>query len=389
MQVFKVYFKIIKANAKLMSIYVIIFLTLSTILSISGAPSGESSFVQTKANVAFINLDQERAFIQGFKDYLSKYVNFVEVENHQEKLKDALFYREVEYIITVPANFTEDFLQGKAVRLEKTVVPDSTTKIYVDMAVNKYLNAARAYLNNVPAIAEAELAEEVIKAASSETSINLKTFGEKSMNDTAVVGYFNSLAYSLCMVLILGVSSNLLVFNQKSLKRRNLCSPMKDRTFNLQLIAANLVFSFAFYGIMVIFSFILNGRNMLSYKGLLLCISGLFFTIAALSISYLVGIVVKNKNAQSGVANILAVGLSFLGGAFVPQELLSEKVLAIASFNPIYWYVKANNAIWKLTSYSFDKLSHILTYLMIELGFALAIFSIALVVSKQNRLSSS
>lgn len=389
MQVFKVYFKIIKANIKQMSIYFIVFLAISLIFSISAAPKSEQSFSQTKTNAAFINLDQDTILIKGFKQYLSKYVNFVEVENKQEKLQDALFFRDVEYIITIPKNFTQDFLQGKAVEVEKIIVPNSTTSMYVDMAINKYLNAARIYIHNIPRITEENLVKEVSKNASAEIQVQLKTFGDKKQNNAFGINYFNYLAYSLFAMLILGVSSNLMVFNNKNIKRRNLCSPMKDRIFNMQLITANLAFSFVCCALMVLFAFILNRQNMMSYNGLLLSINALVFTIAALSISYLVGLLINNRNAQSAAANVLSLGLCFLSGVFVPQELLSDKTLTIASFNPTYWYVKANNAIGTLSNVSFDNLSSIFTYMLIELGFAVAIFSVALVVSKQMRITNS
>jgi ABC-2 type transport system permease protein len=164
---------------------------------------------------------------------------------------------------------------------------------------------------------------------------------------------------------------------------------MKNSTFNLQLIMGNLVFAFVCYMLLAGFGFILNRENMMSYNGLLLCVNALVFTISALSISYLVGLLIKNVNAQSAIANVLALGFSFLSGVFVPQQFLSDKTLAIASFTPTYWYVKANNVIGTLSSFSFDNLSEVLTYMLIELGFALAIFSVALVVSKQKRITNS
>jgi ABC-2 type transport system permease protein len=73
---------------------------------------------------------------------------------------------------------------------------------------------------------------------------------------------------------------------------------------------------------------------------------------------------------------------------FVPQEFLSERTLAAASFNPTYWYVKANNLIGSLSGFGSDSLSSVLTYMLIQLGFAAAILSVALVVSKQRRIAN-
>jgi ABC-2 type transport system permease protein len=70
---------------------------------------------------------------------------------------------------------------------------------------------------------------------------------------------------------------------------------------------------------------------------------------------------------------------------FVPQEFLGSPVLKVASFTPVYWFVKANNAIETVTQASWSQLSGIASYMAIQLGFAAAIISVALVVSKRKR----
>ena len=61
----------------------------------------------------------------------------------------------------------------------------------------------------------------------------------------------------------------------------------------------------------------------------------------------------------------------------------------IASFTPIYWYVKASNDIHNLIIFSSENLKPILSSMLIQLGFAAAIFAVTLVIIKQKRLSNS
>lgn len=389
MQIFKIYFKIIKANLGQIIMYLAIFMTMAMIFSFSASSDNKDSFSQTKAKAALINLDKNTYLINGLKEYMSKYVDYVDIENKPEKLQDALFYRDVEYIITIPENFTSDFLSGKIPKVEKTTVPNSAAGMYIDMTLNKYLNALRVYSNNIPGITEEELVSKAADNTAENIQVSVKNFENKKNNTAYAVNYFNYLAYVLLAMLILGVSSNLMVFNNKNLKRRNLCSPMKNKTFNAQLIAANLAFGFICYSVITVFAFILNRKNMLNYGGALLCLNGLIYTVVALSISYLVGILIKSRSIQSAVSNILALGLSFPTGVFVPQELLSSKTLAVASCTPTYWFVKANNVIGTLSSVSLNTLSPILMYMLIQLVFAAAIFSVALVINKQKRIANS
>jgi ABC-type uncharacterized transport system permease subunit len=81
--------------------------------------------------------------------------------------------------------------------------------------------------------------------------------------------------------------------------------------------------------------------------------------------------------------------LSFIIGVFVPQQLLGKTVQTIASFTPIYWYVKANNDIHNLIIFNSENLKPILSSMLIELGFAAAIFAVTLVIIKQKRLSNN
>ena len=58
----------------------------------------------------------------------------------------------------------------------------------------------------------------------------------------------------------------------------------------------------------------------------------------ALSLSYLIGLFVKNSNMLSGIANILSLGMCFLCGVFVPMNVMDRNVLKVSQFLPVYWY---------------------------------------------------
>lgn len=118
---------------------------------------------------------------------------------------------------------------------------------------------------------------------------------------------------------------------------------------------------------------------------LLYWLNSFTFALAVLSVSYLIGISVKSKKAISAISTAASVGLAFLSGMFVQQEYLGAPVLKVASFTPVFWFVKANNAIETVTQATWSQLSGIASYMAIQLGFAAAIISVALVVSKRKR----
>lgn len=63
--------------------------------------------------------------------------------------------------------------------------------------------------------------------------------------------------------------------------------------------------------------------------------------------------------------------------------------MTVASFTPTFWYVKANNVIGSISNFNFDNLKAVSVYMLIQAGFAAAIFSVALVISKQKRIANS
>lgn len=386
MKVFNVYFKVLNKQGKQLSIYIIIFLVLAIAFSYAGGNTQIDKFTESKTRVVFINNDKNTTLIQGFKEFLGNNSIFVEIPDETDKLQDALFFREAEYIVKIPVGFTGDIFSGKDVKLDKSVVTGSTSSIYTEMLINRYFNAVRLYLNNYRDISEEELVKLVAADMIIETEVELLETGEKPIDTSRTRSYFNFLPYILISIIILGVSSIMMVFNNINLKRRISCSPVRNTSINLQILLGNIVFSVSVWVLIIIIALILYKDEMLTTNAVYFGINSFAFTITALSMSFLVGILVKNRNAQSGISNVLALGLCFLSGAFVPQEILSEKVLAIAKFTPTYWYIKANVVIGNMTNFSMDNLTPVIQYILTELGFAVALVSITLVVSKRKQL---
>jgi len=389
MQVYKAFFKIIKKNLIEISIYLLVFLFFAILMTTTGSDRQNIGFEEAKKNIAFINNDKESEIVAGLRDYLSEKANIVEIEDDAEKLQDALFYRKVEYIVRVPAGFSDDFLSGKEFQLEKTTVPNSTAAIYMDSLINKYLNTASIYLKYSDSASQDEIIKNIKKDLEAQTQVTVNSFNTKKANGQKYMYYFNYMAYSLFSVMILGVCAVMIVYNKTDLKRRNHCAPIKTRNINLQLLFGNLSFALIAWALMVSTSFIFYPKQMFSLNGLLFLLNSLVASVTFLSISFLISNIIKSKNAMSAAANVVSLGFCFISGVFVPQEMLGETVLNIASFTPTYWYIKANIRIAETVEFSMKHLKPIFTDMLIVLAFALASVTVALVIMKQKRTSEA
>ena len=93
------------------------------------------SYVATKPDIFIVNYDEETGITKDLIDYLSKNTNVKDLKNDEESLNDALFYRDVSYIIYIPENFRNDFLNGK-----NPEIPIKTTQEYNSVLAENLLD---------------------------------------------------------------------------------------------------------------------------------------------------------------------------------------------------------------------------------------------------------
>ncbi len=387
MPVYKLCMKITKKNIPNLLIYIIVFLVVSSIMAASAQKSlkEQEAFSRMKSNIAFIN-EEESPLIEGLKDELGKAANFVELPDETEALQDALFFRRIVYILRIPKGFTQRFINGDYMPLEKTIVPDTYSSAYIDLAINKYLNTARLYIQHMDGITQEELVSHLKENLSKETNVEIPSSELKADLNYSNF-FFNYLAYSLLSILIMGMSALMISYNDRDLKRRVGCSPLSDTAANLQFILANLTFAMVSWLIMVIFCLIIDAKNILTLNTFYFVVSSFVFAFCGSGMGFLIGSVAKGTEAISAITNVVVLGSCFLSGVFVPAEFLGSTALKIASFMPSYWYVKANNQIAQLTHFNFEYIKPVLSDMAIVFCFGIAFFALSLVVRKNRRYS--
>ncbi|MCR1899477.1 ABC transporter permease [Irregularibacter muris] len=388
MRVYKLYFKLLKRALPTLLVYIVIFLAMTLLFTTNMQETNGSIFEESKVRMALINHDEESILLQAFKSYLEENSELVEIEESKEGMQDALFFRDVTYILTIPQGFTKDFFQGKDPVLEKYTVPDSAANHTVDLMVNNYFNTGKIY-RNIENIREKELVEKIIQDLDVQVKVDLYSVEAKAVDNTPQIFYYNYLVYAMLSILILGMSSIMISFADLDIKRRNFASPLSLYRIQSEQILGHLTFASLCVLLFVALGFIVNPSSFFDKTSLLFILNFIVFTITALCIAYLVGSLTMNREVTNGIANIVGLGLSFVSGVFVPMELLGETTLKIARFTPAYWYTSNNSIIGNLTNFTWEHLSPIYSNLLIQLGFALALLTISLVINKKSSQAAS
>ena len=339
------------------------------------------SYVATKPDIYIVNNDEEIGITKDLIQYLSDYTNIVSLDNREAAINDALFYRDVNYIIDIPVNFRDDFLNGKDPDIKVKSTGDYNA-VLAENLLNNYIKTASIYRNYM--ISEEDLINKIHDTINISTDIDI-TSKLDTNTLSQVTFYFNFLNYSILAGCVYVICLILSSFKEKNVSKRMIISSTSYQKLNRKLLISIGIVGFLLWLFYIILAYILIGDVILSSHGILYIINSFIFMITSLTLGFLIGNLVNSKTAINGIINVVALGSSFLCGAFVPMEWLPDFVLKIAHVLPSYWYIKTNEVIKTLEVVDIDTCLPILKNMFVVILFAVIFISTINIVSKKKQ----
>jgi len=341
------------------------------------------SFTPSKPDVLIINKDEETGITKNLIDYISSKSNIKQIEKSEDSINDALFYRDINYIIYIPENYGRNFLKGNNPKIEVKSTGDYQSSL-AEMMLERYVNVANVYRDSIED--EEELINKINETLEKETEVEITSKLDTS-NLEKMAFYYNFASYALLAGCVYVICLILSSFKEERINRRTIISSMNYRKYNLILLLSNMLFAAVLWALYVLVSFVLIGDTMFTANGLICIINSFAFTICCTAIAFLIGNVINNKNAINGIVNVVALGSSFLCGAFVPMQWLPDIVLKIAHVLPTYYYIKTNEILKTLEEFNFEALLPVIVNFAMILGFTVVFVVLVNIVSKRKRKS--
>ena len=301
MTVYKTFFKVVNKYKFLIIIYTAMLILFAGFNMQTSQNS--TNFVAEKPDVLIINNDKEQKLSKNLVEYIEKNSNIVDIENDEEARNDALFYRDVSYIIYIPENYSKDFLNGLNPEINIKSAGDAGSS-YAEMMLTRYIKVANIYQKEI------QNEEELIKTINetlekeAETEITSKLDTD---NLSRAVFYYNFMNYSIlagCVYVICVIISS---FREEKIRKRTIISSMNYKKYNRQLLISNGMLAFILWFLYVVLSFILIGNIMFTAHGLILIANSFIFSICSLTIAFLIANLINNKNAINGIINVVAL----------------------------------------------------------------------------------
>ena len=376
MTVFKTFLKVLNKSKLPIILYTVILVFFGA-FNIQTSENS-TSFVASKPDILIINKDKEEGITKNLIDYIKENSNIKDIESNEEAINDALFYRDVNYIIYIPENYREEFLKGENPEIEIKSTGDYQASL-AEMMLERYIKIANIYEGN-----EEELINKINETLSKQTEIEI-TSKLDTDNLTKASFFFNFANYSILAGCVYVICLILSSFKEEKISKRTIISSMNYKKHNFELLVSNSLFAIILWIFYVILSFILVGDIMFTTHGLIYILNSFIFTICAVTIAFLIGNLVSNKNAINGIVNVVALGSSFLCGSFVPLEWLPDTVIKIAHILPSYYYISSNEMIAKLEIVNFETIIPILKNMGIILIFMMVFIIATNIISRYNR----
>ena len=379
MTVFKGYMRIIKKC--LPSIAVHFFVTMAITIGIQIALQGTTrqAFEATSLKVGIVDEDGS-SLAKGLIEYIGQVHDVEMLENDEGVIREKLYYQNIMYVIRIPSHFERVSLQEEQ-PLKVTGIPNEFGAFYVEQRVDAFLNGMLVYMKAGYSLDDS--IQLILKAGVDEAKVQLIDINGRGGVRADYTYMLEYLPYLFIAAFCSSLGVVMGVFNNKETKRKMLSSPQSLKRQNLEQL---LAFGVTGIGFMVVTFVVLTAvygfgfwqsEHLTYYLGNVISL-----LLVSLAIAFAVGIVIKKADAIASGTTVVSLALCFLGGVFVPLELMGESVKRVSRFLPTYWYESNLQILIDRNFLTPELRVEIFKGYGLQLVFAVACMAVALAVVK-------
>ena len=385
MKVFSACMKIIRKNLLLILLYNLMFAAIGIVAGqMSSGESDHQGFENSDFHYTLIDRDDSPSLADSIRSYLNHFARKYPLPMRQRLCRmhcssTAQCHPHHTRGIRL---FSERRKSGKHFLFRQT---EQCFRYYVQFLLQSYLDTLSLCME-IPGISDLQqAAETALQISLTEAPVHLLSDGRATSISTFFQQFTVIEYYILVVVIMLCVSAIFIPFNRLEIRMRNNISPLSPMASGLQKWLAALLISLGIWIFTSFCAFLIDWKSTLAMEPvslLLIWCNSLLASLTAMAGALVCSHFIRNPNIQNAAANIAALILSFLGGVFVPLDLLGENVIHVGRFLPSYWYSTTADEIFHLSGYSAAQLRPVFTGLLIQLGFFLALLCISLVLSR-------
>ncbi len=375
----KAVLKVAKKSLPSASIYFCIFCALMLAFSFLSGQDQEKKFKASELDI-YIEDEDNSVLSHALTEYLAK-GNNVKTEFDKELIQEMIFNGVVDYVLYIDKGFEENFLAGIKSGIERQSIKENVA--FTDQKIELFFRYVKAELAAGKGMEDACAA--VLRSSENEVKTTVSS-GKSAMVMEPGYYFLSYLAYIFPAILIIVLGPIMQAFYRKDMKMRLSCGKVSTRTQNIQIVAGISVIALVFWGLLMGIGVLIYGKDFTVQTFLLGMANTFLFMAVSVAISVLIGVLVRGKDALNGASNVIAMGMAFMCGIFVPSEFLPDGVVKASEFLPASWYMK-NVKLLFANEDGTVAMAEFFGNCGIIVVFAVAIFSIFLVVGKRKKIA--
>lgn len=394
MQLYKNFFKLVKANKISVMIAVIIMVVYGAAM-IFAAPSivDKSEDTATEKSVDYKNLavlfrdNDDSELSHGVRTLIEKYGSVEDTTASEERINDILYFSISDYFIEVPENFQAKIDAGEEVSLDyqsHSQVSGKTFSFVND--IDSFVNIYRSY-RAMGMDAESSV-EKALETTVSEVTFGVVTEKKEAQHSSAKEYAIYMILMYFCFICLwllgMSIASAIISANKKEVSMRIDSAPVKPTEKTWSQMFGLLTCAVVLVAVYSIFSFIYAGSSdMMSKYGWVVVLNLITTTFYISGFTLMISCFRLNAGTLSLICNSVGLSMSFLCGIFVPFYFLSSGVQTFAHFLPFFWTAKVFNTVYSGSgmNYTFSTGS-ILSSFGVQILFGLAFIMISIVIKK-------
>jgi len=341
MTVFKGFVLIAKRNVSLFVTYLVIFAVINLVVMLPAPDEPGNSAENAGMSIGVVDLDQSQ-LSRGLIQYLSGSHRITELADNKALLQERLVYRDVVYILTIPAGFEQSMPDVPA--LDVTRVCDVQQARYVDQMIHWYLTGIKTL--STAGYGTSDIVRLLDSCADVEAGVTIIDSGGVRTQFSPYFVQYITMPYVIIAITCYTLGSITMEFYKADILRRLRASAVSPLRRNIEFLAGYMVFGLVIWLFFNLIPLVLYYRQLTAeplYPWLL--VNSLALVLTALSMTAILGLLIRRQEVLTPVVNLLTLSMSFLCGVFVELDVLSDKLTAFSRFLPVYWYETVVNIL--------------------------------------------
>lgn len=251
----------------------------------------------------------------------------------QDEAMERLKKKTITSFYIIDEQFSNKIQAGEKPQIEVSRREKSTSFNDFHLELDNYINKLMFI-----AIVDEESGERLALSSLQDENTEIKVTTTKSAGMGTQM--FISLLVSFNLFCSIGMAYELAALKKERTLKRSLTTGSKPRTIIGAILGGQFIVT-AFGYIILLYVYVFLNKNSILPQAPIIAINLLMTTALSLSLAVFISRIIKDDKLIGIVIQIVLCGSCFIGGSFLPYELLPKGIKYLSKFMPQYWTLQS------------------------------------------------